>query len=134
MDERLSLQAERGNDSDSFNKLSYQDRKCIFLDDLGKCKVYNDRPSVCRTNAVVGEASQCSTDGKTQGALRLVKTPKADMVIVGAYSHAATESGTLSMMVSKVLKAKYAKENNGFVKGLFYKIRGRKPVSKDFNL
>ncbi|MBC7714795.1 MAG: YkgJ family cysteine cluster protein [Rhizobacter sp.] len=130
---RLSLQSEQGNETSNFYKLSYQDRKCVFLDDKGACKVYNDRPSVCRTNAIVGEASQCSTDGKEQGAIRLVKTSKADMVIVGAYAN-ATESGTLPMMLSKVLKAKHAKDNTSIVKSLFDRIIGRKPVSKDYEL
>ncbi len=130
---RLSLQTERGNDTSDFYKLSYQDRKCVFLDDNGACKVYKDRPSVCRTNAVVGEASQCSTDGKEQGAVRLVKTSKADMAIVGAYAN-ATESGTLPMMLSKVLKAKHVKDNSSIMKSLFDRIIGRKSVSKDFEI
>ncbi len=130
---RLSLQTEQGNETGDFYKLSYQDRKCVFLDENGACKVYKDRPAVCRTNAVVGEASQCSTDGKAQGALRLVKTSKADMVIVGAYANAA-ESGTLPMMLTKVLKAKHAKDNTSLVKSLFDRIIGRKSVSKDFEL
>lgn len=133
---RLSLQTEQGNETSDFYKLSYKDRKCVFLGDNGSCKVYKDRPAVCRTNAVVGLASQCSTDGKEQGAIRLVKTSKADMVIVGAYAN-ATESGTLPKMLTKVLKAKHAKDNNGTVKSLFEKIEkiiGRKSVSKDFEL
>lgn len=131
--ERLSLQTEQGNETSDFYKLSYQDRKCVFLDENGSCKVYKDRPAVCRTNAVVGEASQCSTDGKVQASLRLVKTSKADMVIVGAYAN-ATESGTLPTMLTKVLKAKHAKANTGIVKSLFDRIIGRKSVSKDFEL
>jgi Fe-S-cluster containining protein len=50
---RLSLQTEQGNDTSDFYKLSYQDRKCVFLDEKGACKVYNDRPSVCRTNRLM---------------------------------------------------------------------------------
>lgn len=130
---RLSLQTEQGNESSEYYKLSYQDRKCVFLDEGGACKVYHDRPAVCRTNAVVGEASQCSTDNKTQDSLRLVKTSKADMVIVGAYASTAF-SGTLPVMLSKALKAKHAMDNSNIVKALFSKIIGRKPVPKDSDL
>ncbi|MBC7428615.1 MAG: YkgJ family cysteine cluster protein [Bacteriovorax sp.] len=129
----LSLQTEQGNVTKDFYKLAYKDRKCVFLDDTGECKVYNDRPSVCRTNAVVGDSAQCSTDGVEQGPIRLVKTSKADMVIVGAYAH-ATESGTLPMMLTKVLKDKHAKDNTSILKSLFDRIIGRKPVSKDYEL
>lgn len=130
---RLSLQTEQGNESSEYYKLSYQDRKCVFLDESGACKVYNDRPAVCRTNAVVGEASQCSTDNKIQDSLRLVKTSKADMVIVGAYASTAI-SGTLPVMLSKALKAKHAIDNTNIVKAVFSKIIGRKPVPKDSDL
>lgn len=129
----LSLQSEKGNNTDDYYKLSYQERKCVFLDEKGACKVYKDRPAVCRTNAVVGAASQCSTDGKSQGQLRLVKTSKSDMVIVGAYMQSPV-SGTLPMMLTAALKAKHGKENTNIVKSLFDKIIGRKPVSKDFEL
>jgi hypothetical protein len=55
------------------------------------------------------------------------------MVIVGAYAQ-AIESGTLPFMLSKVLKAKHAKDNTSIVKSLFERIIGRKPVSKDYDL
>jgi len=129
----LSLQTEKGNSTENYYKLSYQDRKCVFLDENGACKVYKDRPAVCGTNAVVGSASQCSTDGQSQGQLRLVKTSKSDMVIVGAYVKSPV-SGTLPMMLTAALKAKNNKENTNIVKSLFDKIIGRKPVSKDFEL
>jgi Fe-S-cluster containining protein len=127
----LSLQADQGNYDSNFNKLSFQERKCVFLDEKGACKVYRDRPSVCRTNAVVGDASQCSTDGKEQSAIRLVKTSKADMVIVGFFSN-TIESGTLPVMLTKALKGRQQKVETNIVKSFFDLIRGRKPVSKDY--
>lgn len=129
---RLSLQAEAGNNSDFFYKLSYKERSCVFLDEKGACKVYKDRPAVCRTNAVVGEASQCDTNGKAQGPLRLVKTPKADMAIVAAFSE--TPSGALPVMLIEIIKERNAKEQNNFLKSLFDRFTGRKAVSKDARL
>ncbi|QDK42941.1 hypothetical protein DOM21_16075 [Bacteriovorax stolpii] len=129
---RLSLQSEAGNEAADFYKLSYKDRACVFLDENGACKVYKDRPSVCRTNAVVGEASQCDTSSQAQGPLRLVKTPKADMAIVAAF--AVAESGTLPVMLSKVLKERNASEDIGFFKTIFDRFTGRKPVPKDTRL
>lgn len=99
--ERLALQMKAGNDSDLFFKLSYQDRKCVFLNLKGECQVYNDRPSVCRTNAVLGSADQCDTS-KEQKPLRMIKTSKADMAIVGAFAQ-SSENGTLPFMIGKLL-------------------------------
>lgn len=129
----LQRQAEAGNDSKAFFDIPYKERKCVFLNQNGACTVYKDRPSVCRTNAVVGSASQCDTSSGVQGSLRLVKTPKADMTIVGAF-YAAHDSGSLPMMLSKVLKSKNARDNSGLVKVIFDRFMKRKSVSKDTEL
>lgn len=128
----LFLQADAGNDADKFYQLSYEKRKCVFLDDGGKCKVYKDRPSVCRTNAVLGEASQCSTKDVLPQALRLVKTPKSDMVIVASYAD-AKESGALPVMLAKIFREKNAKEES-LIKSILAKIVRRKPFPKDLQL
>jgi uncharacterized protein len=103
---RLERQAAAGNDSGKFFSIAHKERACVFLDEKGGCRVYNDRPSVCRTNAVVGDAAQCDTSSGQMSAQRLVKTAKADMAIVGAYYH-SRESGTLPFMIAKLLKDKY---------------------------
>lgn len=100
---RLQKQAAAGNDAAAFYKLSYEDRKCVFLDDVGGCQVYADRPSVCRTNAVLGEAQQCdTTQGQQQ--LRLVKTSKSDMVIYAFYRF-SRHNGALAAMVAEQLRS-----------------------------
>lgn len=101
--EKLYAQAQAGNSPAEFYKIPYAQRGCVFLNEEGNCRVYKDRPSVCRTNAVVGEASQCDTSAGEQGQLRLVKTQQADMVIFGAF-YAAEDSGTLPSMLAKLLK------------------------------
>lgn len=100
----LLKQANRGDEASEFYKLSYDDRACIFLDDNGACKVYEDRPSVCRTNAVLGDSTQCRTDDGNQQ-VRLVKTSEADMAIYASYLF-ANESGTLPVMLRKALNKK----------------------------
>lgn len=98
---RLQIQAKTKNNSNAFFKLKYEDRKCIFLGEDGGCRVYEDRPSVCRTNAVLGEASQCDTREGSQP-LRLIKTPKADAVIYASFIEAEA-SGALPFMVKSYL-------------------------------
>jgi len=118
---RLNLQATAGNDADAFFKLSYNDRKCVFLNEKGECNVYSDRPSVCRTNAVLGSADQCDTTNG-QKELRLIRTPKADMAIMGAFAN-SEENGTLPFMIKKLLKEKAPKKSTakGFIQKLISK-------------
>jgi len=99
----LKLQSETLDDSSAFFKMKYEDRKCIFLDEAGACRVYDDRPSVCRTNAVLGEADQCGTSDSIKP-IRLINTHKADMVIYAAYLH-SQKSGSLAHMISQKIKA-----------------------------
>ena len=123
---RLSLQNAAGNDSELFFKLSYEDRKCIFLNPKGECTVYSDRPSVCRTNAVLGSADQCDTRYEHHS-LRLVKTSKSDMAIVGAFAQ-SSENGTLPFMIRKLidLRKKNIKPTT--------MASPKKLVSKDFSI
>jgi len=103
---RLQKQMKAGNDSAEFYKLSYADRKCVFLGSDNLCQAYNDRPSVCRTNAVLGEASQCSTekDLNENQQLRLIKTSEADMAIMGSFM-ASKSNGALALMLGKILQS-----------------------------
>lgn len=101
---RLNIQMQAQDDSIAFFKIDHHLRKCIFLDEEGGCKVYADRPSVCRTNMVLGDASQCDTSVKVKPT-RLVRTPKSDMVIYASYLN-SSESGSLPHMLGKVLLKK----------------------------
>lgn len=100
----LQNQMMAANSSEAFYKLSYEERKCVFLGSDKSCQVYHDRPSVCRTNAVLGEASQCSTKAGTEitQELRLIKTSQADMAIMGSFLSSA-DSGTLAFMIGRKL-------------------------------
>lgn len=100
--DRLERQALVGNDSQEYFRLSFEDRRCVFLDEKGACRVYQDRPAVCRTNAVIGESSQCDTT-HTQKPIRLVNTHKADMVIY-AFFLSSQDSGTLPYMLFKKIQ------------------------------
>jgi uncharacterized protein len=86
---------------DYIQKLSYEERACIFLDNEGACKVYADRPSVCRTNAVIGTNEQCDTRSGTKET-RLVLTKKADMVVYASF-YISEDSGTLPELVKKIM-------------------------------
>lgn len=95
---RLLAQKDVIKSGKDFYSIPYQMRACVFLGDEGQCKVYTDRPAVCRTNAVLGTSEQCETfDGKIQKQ-RLIKTEAADMAIMGAFL-ASLKSGILGEML-----------------------------------
>jgi Fe-S-cluster containining protein len=112
--DRLQKQMQTGNNADEFFKLSFQERKCVFLGENNLCQVYNDRPSVCRTNAVIGEASQCSThekdaDHNDRRPMRIIKTSQADMAIMGSYLN-SNNSGALPFMIGQFISKPIAKK------------------------
>ncbi len=99
----LYLQASVLNSDSKWYGLPYEKRRCIFLDDNNLCKVYEDRPLVCRTNYVLSPKESCLTlDGKERP-LRLLNTPRADMITVGAFTQ-SKENGALPYMIWKAFK------------------------------
>lgn len=101
--DRLEKQMACENDSTKFYQLSYEERRCIFLDDNGHCRVYELRPAVCRTNAVLGSPDQCRIENESNKQQVLVKTSKSDMAIYAAYTHSPL-NGTLPFMIGGMKK------------------------------
>ncbi len=99
---KLYIQGIAENEADEFYKIPYHMRACIFLNESGLCSVYDDRPAVCRTNNVVSDPVECSTEEGIEKPIRLLNTPTADMLIAGAFM-ASLENGTLQNMVWKAL-------------------------------
>lgn len=102
---RLYLQQSVQNNSEAFFQLKFQDRKCVFLNNAGECSVYENRPSVCRTNYVLSEPKNCDTQDGNIKPMRMLNTEKADMIIIGAYSN-SKENGTLPFLLWKALHEK----------------------------
>jgi uncharacterized protein len=101
---RLLVQGEALNDSQNWYELPYQLRACVFIGDQGECTVYDDRPSVCRTNNVFSSPRDCSTlDGKEKP-VRLLNTEIADLLLIGSYIH-SMDNGALPHMLWRELRA-----------------------------
>ncbi|MCO4756268.1 MAG: YkgJ family cysteine cluster protein [Bacteriovoracaceae bacterium] len=111
---RLRHLAEAGNESSLFYMSSYEQRACPFLSDEGNCEVYEDRPSVCRTNHVVSEPSLCETKQGVENPVRLLNTFKADMIIMAAFK-TSQENGSLPFMLWKALKRRSKSTNDQVV-------------------
>jgi uncharacterized protein len=99
---RLYLQGETWNDSEEWYTLPHSLRKCIFLGDDQLCSIYEDRPTVCRTNSVLSDPEDCFTLDGTVKPIRILNTYKADMAIMGAFLQ-SKENGALPHMVWKAL-------------------------------
>lgn len=106
---KLYIQGNVENDSKKWFELPYDLRGCVFLDKTGSCSVYEDRPSVCRTNNVLSPPKNCETKDGIEKPIRLLNTEKADIAIIASYE-ASTEAGTLPYMLWKALKSKTSEE------------------------
>ncbi|MCK5073778.1 MAG: YkgJ family cysteine cluster protein [Bacteriovoracaceae bacterium] len=99
---RLYIQSQAGNNSEKWYLLPYEMRKCVFLNDNDECSIYDDRPSVCRTNYVFSIPFSCSTQDGLEKSVRLLLTKEADMIIMAANLN-SNENGVLPYLLNKVL-------------------------------
>lgn len=58
--DKAHLQKQKDKNVNTWNELKYVDRKCVFLDDKGACKVYKYRPISCRALQVITEPGLCN--------------------------------------------------------------------------
>lgn len=100
--EKLYLQSKVGDKAGDWYKLDHETRGCVFLGDEGECKVYEDRPSVCRTNNVISDPINCSTIDGVEKSVRLLNTYAADMIIM-AHFEKSKENGALPHLLFKAL-------------------------------
>ena len=49
---------------ENWNEIDSDDRKCMFLDEKGACKVYDVRPGVCRKHLVISDSAKCGVLGQ----------------------------------------------------------------------
>lgn len=104
--EKLKVQALSSKSSSTWYSLPFGQRSCVFLDENKECSVYNDRPSVCRTNHVVGDPKDCSTEDGIVNSVQLLNTFEADMVVMAGFA-SCKKNGALPNMVFDLLN-----ENN----------------------
>lgn len=100
--ERLAFQAQFSDDYDQWMRVPYETRGCIFLDAQDGCTVYEDRPSVCRTNYSLSDPALCETkDGQTQPQ-RLLLTVDADLVVALVFE-LSEKKGSLPKFLNQAL-------------------------------
>jgi len=100
--QKLYIQGNVENNAGSWFKLPYEMRGCVFLDETGSCRVYEDRPAVCRTNNALSSPKNCDTRDGVEKPVRLLNTEKADIVTIASFEEAG-EGGALPHMLWKAL-------------------------------
>ncbi|PIK14990.1 YkgJ family cysteine cluster protein [Halobacteriovorax sp. JY17] len=103
--ERLKNQSKASKSSATWYRLSYQERACIFLDENKSCSIYDSRPMVCRTNHVVGDPKDCSTEDGLEHSVKLLNTFEADMVVMAGFSQ-CEENGALPDLLFSLIEGK----------------------------
>ncbi|MEH0860558.1 MULTISPECIES: YkgJ family cysteine cluster protein [Halobacteriovorax] len=100
--EKLVKQSLKKDSTEAWFEQDFQDRSCVFLDENGACKVYFDRPSVCRTNYAVSDPSACDTSNGHYQSIRLLKTKKPDLITIAAFNLSG-EGGALPHMLVQAI-------------------------------
>ena len=95
--ERLKVQS----DIEDYHDLQYKDKKCVFLDYIGKCSVYDKRPMMCRKHYVINPVEQCNVEDEVHETLSLVMN-KAEVMTSAAFN-STKEVGRMSTMLIKSL-------------------------------
>ena len=106
-------------------KLDFNRRRCLFLDDFGHCRIYEDRPIVCRTNFAISDPKHCSTEQTHENTVRILNTLNSDMATVGAFQ-ASKENGAMPYMLYRALD-KLLEEKS-------LKTKNKKSQNRQFNL
>jgi Fe-S-cluster containining protein len=100
---KLYSQAQAKNNAEKWYQMDHKKRGCVFLDENENCRVYEDRPAVCRTNIALSDPKFCDTSDGYEKPQRLLLTVKADLVVAVAYEEARS-AGALPNMLDKALK------------------------------
>lgn len=82
---------------DEFNKLPLQVRRCPFLDENGTCKVYEVRPTSCRTLNVVSDPTHCDTEH--HNGHKVLRLADLEAEVMSCATTNATECGTMAKML-----------------------------------
>ena len=100
--DRLALQAARERQSPAWHRFGSLDNRCVFLDETGACRLYEDRPSICRKHMVTSPAEACTTPDTQVSVVRVLL---AEILLSAALSLEGTSYGSLPKMLQTALRA-----------------------------
>ena len=91
--ERLARQAHRARKSPAWVVPLSSESRCVFLGDDGACRVYDDRPAVCRRHMVSSPPESCVTLG---AAISPIQVPRAEILLSAAIAVKGTNFTSLA--------------------------------------
>lgn len=109
--EKLKDQSRVSKSASQWYSLSFEKRGCVFLDENKECSIYNDRPSVCRTNHVIGDPQNCSTQDGEVRSVQLLNTFEADMAIMAGFGSCKENGALPNMLLDQLTKSNDDKIN-----------------------
>lgn len=92
---------EKQSRAKDYDKMPLNQRKCVFLDDKGCCKVYDVRPIACRKLFVASPKEDCDTSKNYGKEVARVFDVQAETMASATLN--ATDNGRLSTMLLKSL-------------------------------
>jgi Fe-S-cluster containining protein len=98
---RLAAQASRERMSPEWKKFWSPANRCVFLSEEGTCRIYEDRPAVCRRLLVTTPPEACTTAGATLAPVRILL---AEILLSAAVSMDDSAFGSLSKMLQPALQ------------------------------
>ncbi len=102
---RLSVQAARERMSPEWAKFWSPENRCVFLSTEGTCRIYEDRPAVCRRSLVTSPPEACTTAG---AALAPVRILLVEILLSAAISMEGASFGSLSKMLKPGLQKEFS--------------------------
>lgn len=94
--DRARVQAEAPTAA-AWERLSDDDRRCVFLTNAGECAIYEYRPVACRKYMVVSPPEDCDSIAKPGHRVLQLYAPHAEIAFSASLQ--VFESGTLAAMV-----------------------------------
>lgn len=101
---RLQQQSQRSLQDPAWREgMRNETNKCVFLNHQGECRVYENRPVMCRRHSVTSAAEYCENiDSK----IVIRYFPKVDLLISAANEDSEVEIGPLAKMLELKLRQK----------------------------
>lgn len=99
--ERLALQAARERKSPEWRRFNHRDNRCVFLGDDNACRIYEQRPSICRKHVVTTPPANCTTEGAPVAPVQVLL---AEILLSTALSLDDREMGSLPRLVAQHLE------------------------------
>jgi Fe-S-cluster containining protein len=85
-----------------YGTLPLKERKCIFLDDMDSCSIYEHRPSACRKLVVVNDPALCDTEKNKGAEVKRLVSLEAEVVTSASLNF--RESGSMAKMLIEAKK------------------------------